>query len=328
MFGMDSGEYPLSEPESRGVVDAFSEHPHVGCALTMHTYTGCILTQPYRTDTPMADGDIEMMKLLAEDLAEGTDYDVFQVCPEFMYEEGEPIPGVWADTISTVFGVPGYTVELWDPFAHVDVEIDSPAEFFQDPDQETVREMLRGFAEGDGNVREWQSVEHPQLGAVEVGGLEYLRTIRNPPPDLLAEDCERAATMANRARRALPEVEAEIEVTSLGEGRHEVQLVLENLGFLPTSGLARGEQVSSTPEIGVALNLADGMQTDAPERRQLEHMEGWGNLRTGPGRHPAYAGLSTRGHRSWVSWKIEGDGEVEIEWLAGRGGRGSEVVEL
>ena len=328
MFGMDSGSYPLSEPESRAVVDAFADHPHVGCALTMHTYMGCVLTQPYRKDTPLGDGDVELMKLFADDLTEGTGYDVYQVYPEFMYDDDRPIPGVWADTISSVFGVPGYTVELWDPFGHVGIDLEEPAKFFQEPDQELIREFLAKYAEDEANVQPWERVEHPQLGEVEVGGLEYLRTIRNPPPELLAEECETAWTMVERARRSLPKVEVSVEVTAVGREAHRLRIILENQGFLPTSGLARGRQVAGTPEVGVSVDLDEGMSLDGPRHRSLEHMDGWGNLRTGSGRHPVYADLPKRGHRSWAEWTVAGSGTVTLEWLAGRGGRGSETVEL
>lgn len=328
MFGMDSGAYPLSEPESRAAVDAFADHPHIGCALTMHTYTGCVLTQPYREETPLGDEDIETMELFAEDLTEGTGYDVFQVYPEFMYEEGRPIPGVWADTISTTFGVPGYTVELWDPFDHVDVELDNPKDFFQDPDREMIRAFLQGWAEDEENVREWEAVDHPQLGEVEVGGLERLRTVRNPPPELLREECERAVRMVERTRGALPEVQSEVHVEQLDGDARRVRLVLENRGYWPTSGLQHGRDVAGTPEVGAQIHVEEGRSVDGPERVQLDHMDGWGNLRAGSGRHPEYAQLSDRGHRSWVEWRIRGEGPVEIEWVAGRGGRGREVVDV
>jgi hypothetical protein len=328
MFGMDSGSYPLSEPESRAVVDTFASHPHIGCALTMHTYMGCILTQPYRDDTPLGDGDIELMEMIADDLAEGTGYDVHRVHPDFMYEEGNPIPGVWADTMSTVFGVPGYTVELWDPFEHVGVELEDPASFFQDPDQETILAYLQGIAEDPSNVQSWQTVEHPQLGTVEVGGLEYLRTLRNPPVDELDGECETAWRMAERARRALPDVSADVRVTSNGENSHTVRVILENVGCLPTSGLKRGEEVAETPGVRLSLNPDDDLEVEGPLERNLDHMEGWGNLRTGSGRHPLYAGLSRRGHRVWSEWTVHGEGTLEIDWFAGRAGRGSEAVEL
>ena len=328
MFGMDGGDYPLSEPESRAVVDTFTDHPSIGCALTMHTYTGAILTQPYRPDSVLGDRDIDVMELLADEMAEDTDYQVLQVYPEFMYDEDNPVVGVWADTMTTVFGVPGYTVEFWDPLDYAGLEVEDPMDFIMDPDLETTREMLQVFAEEDDNVVDWETHDHPQLGEVEIGGLEYLRTIRNPPVDELEGECKKALKMAERARRALPRAEASVEVESVGDDTNKVRIVLENQGFLPTSGLHRGEDLSVTPEVSVQIETDDDLEIDGARQQELDHMVGWGDLRVGRGRHPVYADLSAEGHRSFAEWTIRGEGTVEIEWLAGRAGRGAELVEL
>ena len=328
MFGMHGGSYPLSEPESRAVVDTFSAHSHIGCALTMHTYTGCILTQPYREDTPLNKGDIELMEQLAEDLADDTGYDVLRVYPEFMYDKDRSIVGVWADTIATVFGVPGYTVELWDPISYAGLDIDDPMEFLLRPPVDKLREFLCSFTDTPDEFQPWRTVEHPQLGDVEIGGIEYLRTIRNPPADQLRGECEAAFQMAERARKALPRVEANVEITDIGEDKRRVRLVLENAGFLPTSGLSRGEEVEVSPPVSATIDAADGLNVhEAPERR-LEHLDGWGNIRTGPARSPLYAGLPRRGHRQFVDWTVQGDGAVRIEWHGGRGGSGTIHLEL
>lgn len=326
MFGMHGGRYPLSEPESRAVVDAFAAHPHLGCALTMHTYTGCILTQPYREDTPLQKGDIDLMEHLAQEMAEGTSYDVFRVCPDFMYDKKRAIVGVWADTISTVFGVPGYTVELWDPMGYADLEVDNPIDFLMRPPPEKLRQLLQKFAEDKKNVVPWKTFDHPQLGEVEIGGIEYLRTIRNPPAKELLRECQRAFQMADRARRSLPEVVSTVEVNRLGDGTHRVRLTLENRGFLPTSGLERGESVGASPPVSARLELSEGLTTVNPAERQMEHLDGWGTLRIGSARNPVYAGLPTRGHRQFVEWTVHGHGEARLVWQAGRGGRGEDGV--
>ncbi len=328
MFGMDAGRFPLSEPESRAVVDAFSAHPHLGCALTMHTYTGCVLTQPYRKDTPLQKGDIELMEQLAKDVVEGTDYRVFRVYPDFMYDPDQSIVGVWADTISSVFGVPGYTVELWDPLGYAGLEVDKPTEFLMRPEPDQLRQLLTKFAEDEQNVEPWRTYDHPQLGEVEIGGIEYLRTIRNPPPARLSDECMKAFKMAERARRALPEVRAMVDVTKLSDDAHEVRLILENLGFLPTSGLARGQDVGASPVVSARIELPEGMSTHDAAEQELAHLDGWGNLRTGSGRNPVYAGLPARGHRQFAEWTVKGRGTIEIVWQGGRGGRGLETIDL
>ena len=37
---------------------------------------------------------------------------MFKVVPDFTYDPKKVIVGVWSDTMSTTFGVPGYTLEL------------------------------------------------------------------------------------------------------------------------------------------------------------------------------------------------------------------------
>ena len=325
--GRHGGPFALSEPESRAVVDTFASHPHIACALTMHTYTGCILTQPYRDNSPLPKGDIELMEQLANDMAAGTDYDVIRVFPDFMYDKDKAVAGVWADTIATVFGVPGYTIELWNPIAFADVDVDDPLGFLMRPSPEKLQEFVRAFAT-DEHFQAWHPVDHPQLGEVEVGGVEYLRTIRNPPPSLLHDECRKALSMADRARRSLPQVEASVEVTALGEGTHRVRLTLENLGFLSTTGLERAADVGACPEVWAALTPDNTQTIDDPQRRGMDHLDGWGSVRTGPARNAIYAGLPLRGHRQFVDWTVHGAGTLRIHWQGGRGGEGVETVEL
>ena len=329
MFGMHGGHYPGSEPESRAVLDTFGDHPHICCALTMHTYTGCILTQPYRKDSPLGDDDLVLMETLADDMVADTDYRVFRVYPDFMYDEDKPIVGVWADTVSSVFGVPGYTVELWDPFGFADVDLERPTEFFRHPDMDKTRALLTAFSEHDGdNFEDWRPMEHPQLGEVEIGGIEYMRTIRNPPTDLLADECEKAWKMVERARRSVPEIEASIELKTLADGTHRIRVVLENLGFLPTSALHRGAAVGACPGVSVKLEATGGASIDGAALQQLDHIDGWGVLRTGAASNPVYAGLPDRGHRQYAEWTVHGTGELRVEWQAGRAGRGSAMIDV
>ena len=37
-------------------------------------------------------------------------------------------------------------------------------------------------------ITPWKTAEHPQLGPIEVGGLNYMKTVRNPPDSELARN--------------------------------------------------------------------------------------------------------------------------------------------
>ena len=151
-----------------------------------------------------------------------------------------------------------------------------------------------------------------------------LRTVRNPPEALLAEECARGYTVAERLRRALPRVVGTVTVESLGDARR-VQLVLENLGALPTCSLQRGEDVGAAPAVRAELELAPGMTlVDGPAERALSHLDGW--MRHGFDRNPFYPSLPDRGHRAVATWTVRGEGPLQVRWQAGRAGRGTAIA--
>jgi len=322
MFGMDSGDFPLSEPESRAMVQALRARPRVAAALTNHTYTGCVLSHPYRDPSPLPEVDIKMLEDLARGLAEGTGYAVYKVVPDFTYDAKKPIVGVWADTLAATFGIPGYTVELWDPFGFAGVKVDKPAEMFLRPDEEKLHAMLDAFVDEPGAIGPWTAHAHPQLGEVEIGGIEYMTTVRNPPERLLPEECEKGFTIADRMRRALPSVQVEARQESLGDGLTRVELRVENLGLLPTSGLRHAEAIGTAPPLHVQVEGLELVEGDA--QRELGWLDGWGSLHAGPARHPIYPGLPLdRGPRARAVWVVRGAGALQLRWDAGRGGRGA-----
>ena len=326
MFGMDGGTYPASEPESRAALDAFAARPHIACAVTNHTYTGCILTQPYRANGPVGDADIRLMEALAKQAVEGTGYRVFRTHPEFTYDPDQPIRGVWADTVSTVFGVPGYTLELWNPYGFCGVEVDKPAQMFVSPDPEKLRPLFVRFGDPAYGACSWRPFEHPQLGPVEIGGIDYQRTIRNPPESELPAECERGWQVADRLRRSLPDVHGRLLCTPLGEGTHRLELVLENRGCLSTSGLKHGETVGATPSVSATLELEGPERQHGAETQALHHLDGWGAMQVQGAGHPIYPSLPARGHRVVASWTVRGRGIARARWHAGRGGPGSAEV--
>lgn len=325
MFGMDGGDFPLSEPESRALVDAFRARPRIAAAVTNHTYTGCVLAPPYREDTALPRPDVMLMKAMADASVEDTSYRVFQVVPDFTYDPKQPIVGVWADAMASTFGVPGFTLELWDPFGFAGESIDKPAEFFKKPDQRLVHKMIEAFSKEPGAVIDWKPFDHPQLGPVEIGGIDYMQTVRNPPLRLLGEECERAFTVADRIRRMLPAVRASAVTTALGDSLTRIEVRFDNLGYLPTSALRRAEAIGLAPPLHVSaegLELAEG---DA--ERDLGWLDGWGSLQLGA--HPIYPGLSDdRGARTQSRWVVRGSGVLRVRWDAGRGGCGELAVEI
>ncbi|MEC9073088.1 MAG: M14 family zinc carboxypeptidase, partial [Myxococcota bacterium] len=329
MFGMDGGQFPISEPESRAVVDAFSARPHIGAAVTNHTYTGALLMAPHRPDDELPQGDLRLLSRLARDAVEGTGYRVLSIHPDFTYDPTNPIVGVWDDTISSVFGVAAYTLELWDPFAHAGLENPDPAKFWTDPDPETVRELTAAFSEEPGGLSAWRPFDHPQLGPVEIGGLDLTRTIHNPPTRLLQAECARGLAVFERVRRSLPRVVVNVQVDTPQPGTSLVRLTLENQGFLSTSSLAYGETIAASPPVTATLETGAGISLlNGAGERELTHMDGWGSAQVSGAANTLYARLPNRGHRVVAEWVVQGQGSLKLSWQAGRAGRGVEALQI
>jgi hypothetical protein len=332
MFGMDGGDFALSEPESDAVVRAFAKRPFICAALTNHTYAGCILTQPYRKDSKFNDNDIALMHSLSKQLVSDTNYKTYKVFPDFTYKANQPITGLWSETISTVFGIPGYVIEYWNPFDYVGEEGQNPIEFFMSPDPKVVRRVLAKFIEKHPDiVRPWQTFKHPQLGNVEIGGFDYMRSIRNPPLSELKQECETGLTITNRLRKSIPSIKCSYEIINRGNKLFQIDALLENYGFLPTSGLKYGENIRSTPQVNLKLNLPKHLKLITGSQEQtLSHIHGWGNAISEEGlrKHPLYPGLSKHGHRATAQWFIEGEGTFTLSWIAGRAGKGECQITL
>lgn len=315
MFGMDGGDIPMSEPESRNVVEAFRARPNVAAAVTNHTYTGCLLTQPSRENSPLPSGDVELMFALGKEAVEGTGWRVLKGYPDFMYDPKRPLVGTWDDTLAVVFGVPGYTLELWDPFGHAGLKIDNPASFFVHPDNEIIRKMIQKFAEDPAAVVPWRPFLHPQLGPVEIGGIDYMRTVRNPPVKNLAAECEKGFLIADRVRRAVPRLELDVKIQK-NAGVTVVTAVADNTGFLSTSGLSHAESKGMVSPNRLEITLGAGLHLIEGDRvRTIGQQDGWGATR-----HAVYPSLPDRGHRGLARWVVAGEGELVVRLWSARAG--------
>lgn len=322
MFGMDSGEYPLSELESRVMMEAVIARPNIAVALTNHTYTGAILTQPYNANTPLSEQDIDVMESLAQQSVRGTDYKVHRVFPDFTYDAKQLIIGVWADCLTTTLGIPAYTLELWNPFSWAGVQIKKPAEFFKRPSPHIVDALLRKALQ-DSQLMLWRPFEHPQLGQVEIGGFDYFRTIRNPPNALLEKECQKGFQVAENLRKALPKLQVRLKSESLEHGLYRITAFFENLGYLSTTSLERAKDIRQSKELWVELITNDGIEIIEGQGHQVvEALEGWGSLQVRSSKNMIYPSLPVRGHRDAVTWIVRGRGSVDISWDGGRAGKG------
>ena len=99
--------------------------------------------------------------------------------------------------------------------------------------------------ENQGRVfRPWRPFRHPQLGDVELGGIDPRVGVWNPPYEELGKVCEDQSAAYLRVASLAPRLQiGHVERTPLGGDLTRVELRVENVGYLPTYVLASARKL-------------------------------------------------------------------------------------
>jgi hypothetical protein len=134
-------------------------------------------------------------------------------------------------------GIISFATEVWD--LETEAGVEKVAYYNLHPRTEEVQaKVFQWVLEhvGEQGYREWKVFEHPQLGKVEIGGMVYIWTYRNPPPKLLANLCHKNMLFNLRHAAATPFVRIDdVEVETLGADLYRIRAVISNYGYLPTN---------------------------------------------------------------------------------------------
>ncbi|MEZ4321904.1 MAG: M14 family metallopeptidase [Myxococcota bacterium] len=274
-----AGAFPASEPEVHGVVAFTSAHPEIFCWVDFHTFGGVFIRPPGDTpDSAMNPGDLAIYRQIE---AWATDLTGYPTVPgmEFVYEPETPLRGDLTDYAWHQRGAFTWVVELWDLFEQVGL---AKTERFVDRYTHLDRADLEALARWDAThnqgriVRPWRPFDHPQLGKVEIGGLDPRIGFWNPPPERLAEVCAAQVQVLLHAAALAPRLHAEARAEVRG-GLTHVTVTVENRGYLPTHVCAHGTKLVHDEPVFVEL-IADGPCL-GPTRIEVGHLDGWGRGR-------------------------------------------------
>lgn len=325
-----AGEFPASEPESRAVVEFASGHPHIFAWLNLHTFGG-VFIRPLGDgpDTDMNPQDLALYRQIGAWATELTGYPMVSGYEQFTYVAGKPLRGSLSNYAFRQRGCIAYVVELWDLFEQLGVGTD--CQRFVDRYSRFERpEMLR-LARWDREhnhsrvVQPWTKCDHEQLGPVEVGGLDAVVGVWNPPYERVAEVCRAQSQAFMHVAAMAPRlIIEEVSVERLGTGAGadndasdapvwRVQATVRNLGYLPTYILASAKKLAHNEELYATLS-SDGCRLDAAAdgHRNIGHLAGWGRgLYSGLG--PLIYGLSSGSDGAHtLSYLVHGTGRVTL----------------
>ncbi len=276
-----AGSYPTSEPESRALVEHASRHPEIFTWLNLHTFGGVFIRPPgHEPDAKMDVEDLAIYRQVGQWGESLTGYPMVSGYEEFLYQPDKPLHGDLTDFAYRQRGALAYVCELWDLFRQLGIARKKP---FVDHYTQLTRDDLLSLARWDearnaGRIfRRWRPTVHPQLGDVEIGGVDPRVGIWNPPFDLLGGVCVQHAQAFLRVAALAPSVSiANVEAVTL-EGDHTlVRVTVRNDGYLGTAGLPSAKKLAFNEPLSLELR-GDGISTVGGEgRHALGHLEGWG----------------------------------------------------
>jgi hypothetical protein len=328
---LGAGDYPGSEPEVQAQMRFIANHPNLTGAIAFHTY-GRMLLRPssYLPDAELLWRDRDRFETIGRRGEELTGYHAVSVYEGFSYDPQEVVTGAFDDWAYEQQGLFSWTVELWSLIKAAGLQVEQPIQWAQRHPPEDDRHLLAWVDQhfpGTAYVN-WYAYDHPQLGAVELGGWDYLFVWRNPPAALMA--AEVAPFPAWLVWHALisPQLQFHRAIAHpLGSGLYRIEVTLENTGWLPTYVTEQAQKHKLAQGCTCTLELPpDATRISGPETAQLGHLAGRSRFPSAPGpvQHDATA---ERASATWVIAAPSG-GTVTVVARGDRAGTGRTVLTL
>lgn len=278
-----AGPYPFSEPETRNIAEFLLKHKNIAGIQSYHT-TGGIHLRPCCTkpDSQMPPMDVRAYKEIGERGKEYTGYPHVNTYEGYVGGKGPGLSGVFMDWTYEHLGITTFSTELWDLLGRAGVERKDFASFRKRTAKQIEEDALKilkwndEVLNGEGFI-DWQPFDHPQLGKVEIGGWKTKFVRQNPPPQFLPEECEKNMRFTMVHMKALPKLAiAEAKAEKVGEGFYKITVVVENRGYLPTSGSQMAQKLKTVSPVKVSLCVPDEAEIAfGAQETELGHMAGW-----------------------------------------------------
>lgn len=308
-------KYPFSLPENRAVADFIMAHPNIAAGQSFHNYGGMILRGPGAQDDEdnFRPADIAVYDGLgkkAELLIPGYRYIV-------TYKDLYSVYGGEFDWMHSARGIFAMSNELWMANYYFQKTGQQPNDYASAQNEQYIFDQFLLF--GDGFV-EWTPYEHPQYGAIEIGGFKK-NYGRMHPGFLMESDAHRNASFVIYHAYHTPKLEvAEISVKDLGAGLSEVTAVIRNQRIIPTHSSLDVANKIEVPDVatlsggtvvaGMIVNDRDfGITTE--QKRDAANIQ----IPNIPGN-----GIVT------VRWIVKGNGKYTVTVNSKKGGKAAKTT--
>jgi murein tripeptide amidase MpaA len=328
-----AGPYPLSQPEPRAIADFVLDHPNIVGSQHYHTAAGIILRgSGLYGDDQMPPLDLRAYKALGEMGERATGYRCISIYHDNPFKKDSASYGMFFDFMFDQAGVFMFATELWRMAQELESSEVSIADSLFNRPESNDAEFLKLFEvrAGGRGFTEWTPFDHPQFGAVEIGGWEDKFGVMNPPGPMLPEHIDRNIPFTIAAMGASPRLRVvDSGATALGNDLYEVWVIVSNDGFLPSYGSETYKATGKAKEITAKLSLPDGARLvppSSPAEQSMGHLAGRVSQFTSflpTGEYPVLG-------RARAAWVVQTAEPIEVSLAAGsnRAGQVTTVVQI
>ena len=253
-----AGDYPLSNIETKAIVDFVLAHPNIGGAAIGHTSGGIILYPPGTKPSAKAPvSDVRILKAIAKMGEEELGYKPLNIFDSFLSSQEFYDSGALDDWMFETQGIPAYTMEFWDIATKAGVPI-KWGEKNVDDQAEDIKRFAACLKWVKDNApqyySDWKEYDHPDLGKVEIGGFNFKFTHQNPPENMLLKELENDARFNIRFIKAMPRLVIEnTDVEVVDEGLYKISALIGNRGYLSTALSQTAKNIKAAKPVCITI---------------------------------------------------------------------------
>ena len=282
-WGVDvlgSGDHPMSEPEILALVRAVKARPNVCGYNAFHTAGGFMLRPSSNLpDSKLPPEDLFIFKKFGEHSTPLTSYPVHSVYEDLTWDKSRVMGGAGDDWAYDHLGVYSWTTEFWDAIFRATGEHSPTDVWYVGPTPTQDLAVCRwSDKNAPGSYVAWYSYSHPQLGEIELGGINALYIWTNAPASCLKAEVAPHADVAIYQAMASPRLEIKLaDAKSLGGDVWQVRVGVANTGWLPTDITQHARSKKIVLPAFVELKNQDGTSLDLIEgeaRVRIGQLEG------------------------------------------------------
>jgi Zinc carboxypeptidase len=329
--GDGAGAFPGWEPETRAIMELATRSPHIFAWLNLHTFGGIFIRPPFsEPDKHLSRKDLLVYEDIAQLAATYTGMSTVSAFADMTPVSTRPMRGTLAAWAYGERGCLSWAVELWDLFAAAGLSKKKP--FFRNYAIQRREEwslLVEWDAAQNGRriFNAWRPFPHPQLGDVEIGGIDPVRGLLNPPEKMIIPICTGFSSFALILASLAPCLKIDISTKAISSRFTELHLSAVNSGYLPTYITVNSLRRIWNHGIKIQLRTSGCELVSGLSVVELGHLGGWGRGADEEANGPFFQ-QSQGGDDISVDWVIEGSGDVEVEIGSPRLGWRTEKIGL